>query len=123
MPFANLTQPEVAHHKSVGVLALPWINIILLTDYHVFAICYTKIFRLGKATLQEHVVQLWWFSGKGQVGIERCSRSTSATGVEPEAREGQGRMRIRDEGDGTKVYEWRWQRGPRAIGASIFPGS
>jgi hypothetical protein len=55
--FCELTQhwhlTHVAHHKPVAVLALLWIKIIAFTLFHAFAICHGKLFRMGRATLQE----------------------------------------------------------------------
>ncbi len=55
--FGELTQhwhlTHCAHHKPVAVLALLWIKIIAFTLFHAFAIVHGKLFRLGKATLQE----------------------------------------------------------------------
>ena len=55
--FGELTQhwhlTHCAHHHPVAVLALLWIKIIAFTLFHAFAILHGKLFRLGKATLQE----------------------------------------------------------------------
>src|SRR6266478_4744798 len=61
--FAELTQhwhlTHCAHHHPVAVLALLWIKIIAFTLFHAFAILHGKLFRLGKATLQEVRKQIY----------------------------------------------------------------
>lgn len=61
--FGQLTQhwhlTHCAHHHPVAVLALLWIKIIAFTLFHAFAILHGKLFRLGKATLQELRKQIY----------------------------------------------------------------
>jgi len=61
--FGELTQhwhlTHCAHHHPVAVLALLWIKIIAFTLFHAFAILHGKLFRLGKATLQEIRKQIY----------------------------------------------------------------
>ena len=61
--FGELTQhwhlTRCAHHHSVAVLALLWIKIIAFTLFHAFAILHGKVFRLGRATLNEIRKQLY----------------------------------------------------------------
>ena len=61
--FGELTQhwhlTHCAHHHSVAVLALLWIKIIAFTLFHAFAILHGKVFRLGRATLNEIRKQLY----------------------------------------------------------------
>lgn len=61
--FGELTQhwhlTHCAHHHPVAVLALLWIKIIAFTLFHAFAILHGKLFRLGKATLQEARKQIY----------------------------------------------------------------
>lgn len=61
--FGELTQhwhlTHCAHHHPVAVLALLWIKIIAFTLFHAFAILHGKLFRLGKATLQEVRKQIY----------------------------------------------------------------
>src|SRR5208283_1638722 len=61
--FGELTQhwhlTHCAHHHPVAVLALLWIKIIAFTLFHAFAILHGKLFRLGKATLQELRKQIY----------------------------------------------------------------
>jgi hypothetical protein len=61
--FGELTQhwhlAHCAHHHPVAVLALLWIKIIAFTLFHAFAILHGKLFRLGKATLQEIRKQIY----------------------------------------------------------------
>ncbi len=55
--FGELTQhwhlTHCAHHQPVALAAMLWIKIIAFTLFHAFAILHGKLFRLGKATLQE----------------------------------------------------------------------
>ena len=61
--FGELTQhwhlTHCAHHQPVAVLSLLWIKIIAFTLFHAFAILHGKLFRLGKATLQELRKQIY----------------------------------------------------------------
>ena len=61
--FGELTQhwhlTHCAHHHPVAVLALLWIKIIAFTLFHAFAILHGKLFRLGRATLQELRQQIY----------------------------------------------------------------
>jgi hypothetical protein len=61
--FGQLTQhwhlTHCAHHHPVAVLVLLWIKIIAFTLFHAFAILHGKLFRLGKATLQEVRKQIY----------------------------------------------------------------
>jgi hypothetical protein len=61
--FGELTQhwhlTHCAHHHPVAVMALLWIKIIAFTLFHAFAILHGKLFRLGKATLQELRKQIY----------------------------------------------------------------
>ncbi len=61
--FGQLTQhwhlTHCAHHHPVAVVALLWIKIIAFTLFHAFAILHGKLFRLGKATLQEVRKQIY----------------------------------------------------------------
>ncbi len=61
--FGQLTQhwhlTHCAHHHPVAVIALLWIKIIAFTLFHAFAILHGKLFRLGKATLQEVRKQIY----------------------------------------------------------------
>jgi hypothetical protein len=61
--FGELTQhwhlTHCAHHHPVAVVALLWIKIIAFTLFHAFAILHGKLFRLGKATLQELRKQIY----------------------------------------------------------------
>lgn len=61
--FGELTQhwhlTHCAHHHPVAVLALLWIKIIAFTLFHAFALLHGKLFRLGKATLQEIRKQIY----------------------------------------------------------------
>ena len=61
--FGELTQhwhlTHCAHHHPVAVAALLWIKIIAFTLFHAFAILHGKLFRLGKATLQEVRKQIY----------------------------------------------------------------
>jgi hypothetical protein len=61
--FGELTQhwhlTHCAHHHPVAVVALLWIKIIAFTLFHAFAILQGKLFRLGKATLQEVRKQIY----------------------------------------------------------------
>ena len=61
--FGQLTQhwhlTHCAHHHPVAVVALLWIKIIAFTLFHAFAILQGKLFRLGKATLQEVRKQIY----------------------------------------------------------------
>jgi hypothetical protein len=61
--FGELTQhwhlTHCAHHHPVAVVALLWIKIIAFTLFHAFAILHGKLFRLGKATLQEVRKQIY----------------------------------------------------------------
>jgi DDE family transposase len=61
--FGELTQhwrlTHCAHHHPVAVVALLWIKIIAFTLFRAFAILHGKLFRLGKATLQEVRKQLY----------------------------------------------------------------
>ena len=75
--FGELTQhwhlTHCAHHHPVAVVALLWIKIIAFTLFHAFALLRGKLFRLGKATLNEVRKQIYrsllcgrsipWFSG------------------------------------------------------------
>ena len=61
--FGELTQhwhlTHCAHHHPVAVVALLWIKIIAFTLFHTFAILHGKLFRLGKATLNEVRKQIY----------------------------------------------------------------
>jgi hypothetical protein len=61
--FGELTQhwhlTHCAHHHPVAVMALLWVKIIAFTLFHAFAILHGKLFRLGKATLQELRKQIY----------------------------------------------------------------
>jgi hypothetical protein len=61
--FGQLTQhwrlTHCAHHHPVAVVALLWIKIIAFTLFHAFALLHGKLFRLGKATLQEVRKQIY----------------------------------------------------------------
>ena len=61
--FGELTQhwhlTHCAHHHPVAVVALLWIKIIAFTLFHAFAILHGKLFRLGRATLNEVRKQLY----------------------------------------------------------------
>jgi hypothetical protein len=61
--FGELTQhwrlTHCAHHHPVAVVALLWIKIIAFTLFRAFAILHGKLFRLGKATLQEVRKQIY----------------------------------------------------------------
>ena len=61
--FGELTQhwhlTHCAHHHPVTVVALLWIKIIAFTLFHAFAILHGKLFRLGKATLNEMRKQIY----------------------------------------------------------------
>jgi hypothetical protein len=61
--FGELTQhwhlTHCARHHPVAVLALLWIKIIAFTLFHAFAILHGKLFRLGKATLNEVRKQIY----------------------------------------------------------------
>ena len=61
--FGELTQhwhlTHCAHHHPVAALALLWIKIIAFTLFHAFAILHGKLFRLGKATLNEVRKQIY----------------------------------------------------------------
>ena len=61
--FGELTQhwhlTHCAHHHPVAVVALLWIKIIAFTLFHAFAILHGKLFRLGKATLNEVRKQIY----------------------------------------------------------------
>ena len=61
--FGELTQhwhlTHCAHHHPVAVRALLWIKIIAFTLFHAFAILHGKLFRLGKATLNELRKQIY----------------------------------------------------------------
>ena len=61
--FGQLTQhwhlTHCAHHHPVAVVVLLWIKIIAFTLFHAFAILHGKLFRLGKATLQEVRKQIY----------------------------------------------------------------
>jgi hypothetical protein len=61
--FGELTQhwhlTHCAHHHPVAVMALLWIKIIAFTLFHAFAILHGKLFRLGKATLNEVRKQIY----------------------------------------------------------------
>ena len=61
--FGQLTQhwhlTHCAHHHPVAVVALLWIKIIAFTLFQAFAILHGKLFRLGKATLQEVRKQIY----------------------------------------------------------------
>jgi hypothetical protein len=61
--FDELTQhwhlTHCAHHHPVAALALLWIKIIAFTLFHAFAILHGKLFRLGKATLNEVRKQIY----------------------------------------------------------------
>jgi hypothetical protein len=61
--FGELTQhwhlTHCAHHHPVAVVALLWIKIIAFTLFHAFAILHGKLFRLGKATMQEVRKQIY----------------------------------------------------------------
>jgi hypothetical protein len=48
-----------AHHHPVAVVALLWIKIIAFTLFHAFALLHGKLFRLGKATLNEVRKQIY----------------------------------------------------------------
>ena len=55
----HLTHCACAHHQPVAVSSLLWIKIIAFTLFHAFAILHGKLFRLGKATLQEARKQIY----------------------------------------------------------------
>ena len=61
--FGELTQHwhlrHCAHHHPVAVVALLWIKILAFTLFHAFAILHGKLWRLGKATLQEVRKQIY----------------------------------------------------------------
>jgi hypothetical protein len=61
--FGELTQhwhlTHCAHHHPVAVVALLWIKVIAFTLFHAFAILHGKLFRLGKATLNEVRKQIY----------------------------------------------------------------
>ncbi len=61
--FGELTQhwhlTHCAHHHPVAVLALLWIKIIAFTLFRAFAVLHGKLFRLGKATLNEVRKQIY----------------------------------------------------------------
>jgi hypothetical protein len=61
--FCELTQhwhlTHCAHHHPVAVVALLWIKLIAFTLFHAFAILHGKLFRLGKATLNEVRKQIY----------------------------------------------------------------
>ena len=61
--FGELTQhwrlTHCAHHHPVAVVALLWIKIIAFTLFRAFVTLHGKLFRLGKATLQELRKQLY----------------------------------------------------------------
>ena len=61
--FGQLTQhwhlTHCAHHHPVAVMALLWIKIIAFTLFQTFAILHGKLFRLGKASLQEVRKQIY----------------------------------------------------------------
>ena len=61
--FGELTQhwhlTHCAHHHPVAVVALLWIKLIAFTLFHAFAILHGKLFRLGKATLNEVRKQIY----------------------------------------------------------------
>ncbi len=61
--FGELTQhwhlTHCAHHHPVAIVALLWMKIIAFTLFHAFAILHGKLFRLGKATLQEVSKQIY----------------------------------------------------------------
>jgi hypothetical protein len=61
--FGELTQhwhlTHCPHHHPVAVVALLWIKLIAFTLFHAFAILHGKLFRLGKATLNEVRKQLY----------------------------------------------------------------
>jgi hypothetical protein len=61
--FGELTQhwhlTHCAHHHPVAVVALLWIKIIAFTLFHAFALLHGKLFRLGKATLNEVRKQIY----------------------------------------------------------------
>jgi hypothetical protein len=61
--FGELTQhwhlTHCAHHHPVAVVALLWIKIIAFTLFHAFALLHGKLFRLGKATLNELRKQIY----------------------------------------------------------------
>jgi hypothetical protein len=61
--FGELTQhwrlTHCARHHPVAVVALLWIKIIAFTLFHAFAILHGKLFRLGKATLNEVRKQIY----------------------------------------------------------------
>jgi hypothetical protein len=61
--FGQLTQhwhlTHCAHHHPVALAALLWIKILVFTLFHAFAILHGKLFRLGRATLQEVRQQIY----------------------------------------------------------------
>ena len=61
--FGQLTQhwhlTHCAHHHPVALAALLWIKILAFTLFHAFAILHGKLFRLGRATLQEVRQQIY----------------------------------------------------------------
>ncbi|MBU6398837.1 MAG: transposase [Verrucomicrobia bacterium] len=61
--FGQLTQhwhlTHCAHHHPVAMAALLWIKILAFTLFHAFAILHGKLFRLGRATLQEVRQQIY----------------------------------------------------------------
>jgi hypothetical protein len=61
--FGELTQhwhlTHCAHHHPVAIVALLWIKLIAFTLFHAFAILHGKLFRLGRATLNELRKQIY----------------------------------------------------------------
>jgi hypothetical protein len=61
--FGQLTQhwhlTHCAHHHPVALAALLWIKMLAFTLFHAFAILHGKLFRLGRATLQEVRQQIY----------------------------------------------------------------
>jgi len=61
--FGELTQhwhlTHCAHHHPVAVVALLWVKLIAFTLFHAFALLQGKLFRLGRATLNEVRQQIY----------------------------------------------------------------
>jgi hypothetical protein len=61
--FGELTQhwhlTHCAHHHPVAVVALLWVKLIAFTLFHAFALLHGKLFRLGRATLNEVRQQIY----------------------------------------------------------------
>jgi hypothetical protein len=61
--FGELTQhwhlTHCAHHQPVAVVALLWVKLIAFTLFHAFALLHGKLFRLGRAPLNEVRQQIY----------------------------------------------------------------